>query len=196
MSNLEGLDIESFRRIPMNRSLILIPALLVIATPALGQTASDSQTLLALLAEVRQLRHDLQTTTVAAQRAQILIYRVQAQESAVRRLQERVDDSRSKLAQIRNDQKNRAATVKQLEEMRDRPGAPESERKHIEDSLAQMKASLEAQANREQEIQATLTDTEDQLRVEQAKLGRLQDELDRLDKKLEDFNRQLGSNPP
>lgn len=180
----------------MNRSLILIPALLVIATPALGQTASDSQTLQALLAEVRQLRHDLQTITVAAQRAQILIYRVQAQESAVRRLQERVDDARSKLAQIRNDQKNRAATIKQLEEMRDRPGTPEVEQKHLEDSLAQMKASLEAQANREQETQATLSDTEDQLRIEQAKLGHLQDELERLDKKLEDFNRQMGSNPP
>ena len=70
------------------------------------------------------------------------------------------------------------------------------DQKHLEDSLAQMKASLEAQANKEQETQATLTEAEDQLRVEQAKLGRLEGELDRLDKKLEDFNRQMGSNSP
>jgi chromosome segregation ATPase len=179
----------------MNRSLILILALLV-ATPALGQTASDSQTLQALLAEVRQLRHDLQTTTVAAQRAQILIYRVQAQESAVLRMQKRVDDARSTLAQIRSEQRNRAATIKQIEEMQSRPETPEVDQKHLEDSLAQMKASLEAQANKEQETQATLTEAEDQLRVEQAKLGRLQDELDRLDRKLAEFNSQVGSNPP
>lgn len=89
----------------MHRSLTLILALLLIAAAARSQTASDSQTLQALLAEVRQLRHDLRTTTVAAQRAQILIYRVQAQESIVRRLQERVDDTRSKLAQVQSEQK-------------------------------------------------------------------------------------------
>jgi chromosome segregation ATPase len=179
----------------MNRSLILILALLV-STPALGQTASDSQTLQALLAEVRQLRHDLQTTTVAAQRAQILIYRAQGQESVVLRLQERVDDARSKLAQIRSEQRNRAATIKQIEDVKSGTETPEAEQKQLEDSVAPLKARLEAEANKEQETQATLTEAEDQLRVEQAKLGRLQDELERLDKKLENFNRQMGSNPP
>jgi hypothetical protein len=78
----------------MHRPLLLIPSLLLISMPAFGQSgSSDSQTLQALLAEVRQLRHDLQTTTIGAQRAQILIYRVQAQESIVRRMQERVDDA-------------------------------------------------------------------------------------------------------
>jgi len=107
-----------------------------------------------------------------------------------------VHDARSTLAQIRSEQRNRAATIKQIEELQSRPETPEVDQKHLEDSLAQMKASLEAQANKEQETQATLTEAEDQLRVEQAKLGRLEDELDRLDKKLEDFNRQMGSNSP
>jgi hypothetical protein len=43
-------------------------------TPCFGQTTpSESQTLQALLWEVRQLRQDLQTTTIAVQRAQILL---------------------------------------------------------------------------------------------------------------------------
>lgn len=51
----------------------------------------------------------------------------------------------------------------------------------------------EMQASNEQEAQARLTESEDRLRVEQAKLGGLQDQLDRLG--LEDSTRQTGSNP-
>jgi chromosome segregation ATPase len=173
----------------MHRSCLLILSLLLISTPLFGQSASaDSQTLQALLAEVRQLRHDLQTTTLAAQRAQILIFRVQAQESIVRRTQERVDDTRSKLAQTRSEQKNRAATIKQIEEKRSRTETPASELKYLEDSLTQIRARFDADANKEQEAQATLTDAEDQLRTEQAKLGGLQDQLDRLEKTLQSSN--------
>src|SRR5260370_41897614 len=125
--NIKDLEVEFIRRHPMHRSCLLILGLSLIAAPVLGQSSStDSQTLQALLAEVRQLRHDLQTTTLAAQRAQILIFRVQAQESIVRRTQERVDDTRSKLAQTRSEQKNRAATIKQIEEKRSRTETPAS----------------------------------------------------------------------
>jgi hypothetical protein len=70
----------------MNRSSILALGFLLSSTLCFGQTTpSESQTLQALLLEVRQLRQDLQTTTVAAQRAQILLYRLQGQEAAVAR---------------------------------------------------------------------------------------------------------------
>src|SRR5258708_28378830 len=99
----------------MHRPLLLVPSLLLISMPVFGQSfSSDSQTLQSLLAEVRQLRHGLQTTTVAAQRAQILIYRVQAQESVVRRVQERVDDARSRLAPLLIELKKPLATIKQI----------------------------------------------------------------------------------
>ena len=180
----------------MHRPLLLVPSLLLISMPVFGQSvSSDSQTLQSLLAEVRQLRHDLQTTTVAAQRAQILIYRVQAQESVVRRMRDRVDDARSKLAQIRFEQESRAATIKRIEEKRSHTETPAAEQKDLEDSLSQVKARLDAGANTEQETQATLTEAEVQVRVEQAKLGELQDQLDRLDKTLENSSRQAGSNP-
>src|SRR5216683_6651678 len=188
--NIKDLEIEFIRRCLMRRPLLLIPSLLLISMSAFGQSGSnDSQTLQALLAEVRQLRHDLQTTTVAAQRAQILIYRVEAQESVVRRTQERVDDARSRLAQVRFEQNNRAATIKQFEEKKSRSETPETEQKDLEDTLSQIKARFDADANKEGEIQATITDAEDQLRLEQAKLGTLQEQLDRLDKLLETIDR-------
>ena len=58
----------------MHRSSFLAQALLVSSVGAFTQTTStDSQTLRALLTEVRGLRQDLQSTTLAAQRAQILV---------------------------------------------------------------------------------------------------------------------------
>jgi chromosome segregation ATPase len=170
----------------MKRLSFLPLTLLLVPTAAFAQTnPNDADTLRALLAEVRQLRHDLQTTTVAAQRAQVLIYRVQAQESIVRRMQERADDTRSKLTQIRSEQKSRAASIKQIEEKRSRTETPASEQKDFEDTLAQIKARFDADANTEQETQTKLIDTEQQLRMEQAKLDGLQDQLDRLEKLLE-----------
>ncbi len=180
----------------MRRPLLLVPSLLLISMPVFGQSASnDSQTLQALLAEVRQLRHDLQTTTVAAQRAQILIYRVQAQESVVRRMQDRVDDARSRLAQVRFEQNNRAVSIKQIEEKKSHSETPPTEQKDLEDTLTQIKVRFDADANKEGEIQATITDAEDRLRMEQAKLGGLQDQLDRLDKTLESAGQQSAGNP-
>jgi hypothetical protein len=54
---------------PIHRSPRLIMTLLVICTvSAFSQTTSrsDSQTLQAILAELRQIRHDLQTTSAMA----------------------------------------------------------------------------------------------------------------------------------
>jgi len=168
------------------KRLSLLPLALLLATTAFAQANSDdSDTLKSLLSEVRLLRQDLRTTTVAAQRAQILVYRAQAQESVVRRIQERVDDTRSKLAQIQTEQRNRASSLKQIEEKRSRSETTTAEQKELEGMLAQIKARFDTEANKEQETQARLIESEEQLRLEQAKLGGLQDQLDRLEKLLE-----------
>src|SRR6267154_5881915 len=104
--NIGELEIEFIGRPHMHRSCLLIPVFLLISAPVFGQsTATDSQTLQALLSEVRQLHHDLQTTTVAAQRAQILLYRLQGQEAAVVRATQKVDDARARISET---QSNRA----------------------------------------------------------------------------------------
>jgi chromosome segregation ATPase len=104
-------------------------------------------------------------------------------------MQERVDDTRSKLAQIQSEQRSRASSVKQIEEKRSRSETTTAEQKELEGVLVQIKARFDADANREQDTQAKLIEAEEQLRLEQAKLGGLQDQLDRLEKQLESLDR-------
>lgn len=173
----------------MYRPQLLTLGLLLISPAAFGQTSStDSQTLQALLAEMRQLRQELRTATVAAQRVQILLYRLQIQEGAVQRAQRRVDDARSALSQTQAEVKMMAFTIKQMEDKISNAQNP-VEKKRQEDLLPKFKAELESQQNSEQQSQARESEAEQELRAEQAKLNALQDQLDRLDKSLETTNR-------
>jgi DNA repair exonuclease SbcCD ATPase subunit len=180
----------------MRRSSLFLLGCLFIAAPAFGQTSSaDSQTLQALLAEVRQLRQDLQNITVAAQRAQILAFRLQAQQAAVTRASQRLDEARSKLEGLQAERKRDADQIKRSEEfLRENTGNP-ADRKQIEDWLPRGKADLEALANQEQEKQAKESECEEQLRAEQAKLTELQAQLDELDASLEKSRQQPSTRP-
>lgn len=176
----------------MYRSLLLL-GFLSIPLSCFGQsTPTESQTLQALLNEVRQLRQDLQTTTAAAQRAQILLYRVQAQESIVRRVQERVDNTQSKLTQTQTEEKRLATALKQYDDSSSRDENPANQ-KEIEQVIAGLKSGLEIQSANEQEEQTKLTEAQEELRIEQAKLAELEDHLELLEKALE--NRQAVNNP-
>lgn len=180
----------------MSRTILIALALPLFSVPACGQTApNDFQILQSLLTEVRQLRQDLRTTTLTAQRAQILIYRVQAQEAVVRRSKERVDENHSKLAQIRFEQKRVAARLKEVQDALERSETSSTEHKDLEQILLQRKAELEIQTNSEQETQPKVTEAEEQLSLEQARLGTLQEELDRLDKALENSSANSGIKP-
>src|SRR5258708_22013128 len=100
----------------MRRSTPLIITMLVIcAVSAFSQTAirSDSQTLQAILAELRQLRHDLQTTNAMAARAQIALYRLQREDDAVARASQRVSDVRTKVIQFEDARHHKAQDIEQ-----------------------------------------------------------------------------------
>ncbi len=173
----------------MYRPQFLVVGLLLISPAAFGQTSStDSQTLQALLAEVRQLRQELRTTAVAAQRVQIFLYRLQIQQGAVERAQRRVDEARSSLSQAQAEVKMAASSMRDTEDKITNAQNP-VERKRQEDLLAKLKAYLESQENSAQQSQTQESETEQELRTEQAKLNALQDQLDRLDKSLETSNR-------
>jgi len=147
----------------------------------------------ALLAEVHQLRQDLQTAAMGARRAQILIHRLYVQEAIVARASQRLDEAKSELAQFEARKKWEALQIKEYEDRRDRAENP-AERKQLDNLISNLKSQLEAWNPQEQEAQAKEIELQEQWRVEQAKLDQLQDELDRLDRTvMSASNRQDSS---
>ena len=169
----------------MRQACFLIVGLLFFAPASFSQTSSaDSQAVQALVVEIRQLRQDLRMTTVAAQRAQILLYRLQSQEAAVARVERRVDEARSSLTKAQSGAKQTAYEIKRMEEQaNDSQNA--AEQKRLKDMIAEFKAALEAEGSTEAELQIRVAEAEQSLKTEQAKLAALQDQLDRIDKALE-----------
>ena len=188
----------------MNRSSLFVLGLLLSSSTCFGQTTpgdSQLQALLSevrqlrqdLLSEVRQLRQDLQTTSIAAQRAQILIYRLQGQEAAVARASQRLDEARDKLARIEEQRQRVVTAIKQNEALLSNSDTPPAERKQIEDAVAQLKARLESLENQEQQPQTREIEAQQQLRTEEVRLSDLRDQLERLDKALESASRRPGT---
>jgi len=166
----------------MTRSFVLAFSLLVFSSPALGQaTPAESPTLQAMLAEIRQLRQDLQTSAIAARSAHILIYRLHVQEAAVARASQRLDEAKSSAEQLRARTKYQEIQIKQYETLKNR-AENAAQRQQFEDAIFELKAQTEALAVEEQEVHMKETELEQQSRIEQAKLDQLQDELDRLDR--------------
>ena len=179
----------------MLRSALLATILVLFSSTVSGQTAStDSQTLQALLTEVHQLRQDLQIAATAARRAQIVIYRLYAQEAAVERATHRLDDARSILDQFQDRKKWQALQIKEYEENKDRAENP-AERQHLDDTISNLKSQMEAWAPMEQEAQTKEMELAEQLRIEQAKLDQLQNELDQLDRAVMTAAFRSGSTP-
>ena len=180
----------------MNRSSLFALGLLLFSTACLGQTTSgDAQTLQTLLLEVRQLRQELQTATIATQRAQILIYRLQGEEAAVARASQRLDEAREKVQRTQDERNQVAAEIKGDEDFIGNTENSPAQRRQLEEKLPRAKARLESLQSDEQQNQSREIEAEQQLRAEEVRLSELRDQLDRLDKDLENASRREGGNP-
>lgn len=177
----------------MVRRTILALGLLLLSPRVLGQPKStESQTLEALLAEVHQLRQDLHAVATAGRRAQILIYRLYVQEAVVARAAERFDEAKSAVDQFEARKKRETLQLK-YEEGKDSARSP-AERKQLEDAISNLKSQIEAWTAEEQEAQAKKMEVAEQLRIEQAKLDQLQNELDQIDQSVRNASGPAGAN--
>jgi len=160
--------------------------LLVVSTPALGQTISkDSQTLGALLTEVRQLRQDFEATALVTHKLQILLYRLQTQDTTVARLSRRVDDAHAEVNQLKNERDKLAGEIKQDEDFVSSNLNTSGDRKAVEDALPGLKEKLASLDDQLQQAQIEESTAQDQLRSQQARLERLEADFDRLEKRVE-----------
>ncbi len=131
------------------------------------------------------MRRDLQTTTVAAQRVQIALYRLQLQDAAVARMTKLIEDAHSTLASLASDRKNVVAQIERLEEQRNRTPDARERRAIEEEALPEFKRRLEQLAKEEERWRRKATEAEGQLNLEQQKLDALHALLDQLDQALQ-----------
>lgn len=169
-------------------SLILI---FLLHAPAQSQTTStDSQTLQALLAEVRLLRRDLETSNAMVARAQIALYRLQRQDGAVLHAQQRLSDARLKFAQAQSQKDKKTIQIQSAKSATNRSEAPDAQRHFEEVVLPDLKSEFEMLRRQEQQARAQEAEAEQQVRDEQLKLDGLNDLLDRYNNALEDVGRK------
>jgi len=170
----------------MRRTWFFVFCLLFLCTSGLGQsTATESQGMQALVAEVRQLRKDLQTSNGYSLKAQILLSRLQFQEAAVARASEHLNDARGRLADTQRRRTEVAAWLKRLEESLDNSETSPADRKQAQLAIPGGKIQLENLTAEEPQRQTAEIDAEGQLRTEQAKLNDLEERVDRLEKALD-----------
>ena len=150
-----------------------------------NSAANDSQTLQALLREVRELRQDLRSATIASERAQILLTRLQSQQQTVIGAQKEVDAARGQLNEAELRRTTLENQIKYYSDQDNEDSTPDaSKRQQVEQMLTHWKLNLqEAEAQRDA-AQARETQAKQQLQLEQSKLDALQSELDQIDRAL------------
>ena len=174
----------------MRRRFALIAVILVSTAAVAQNTPSDSQTLRALLDEVRQLRKDLQTTTVAAQRMQVVLYRLQLEDMAVARANAALESTRASLTKVIEERRHFVDEIQRMEDARAHT-QDQQEIKAIEEVLPQSKRRVEQLANDEQQWQGKVNDAESAVRTEQSKVEALHATLDELDQALQNVGRRI-----
>jgi chromosome segregation ATPase len=173
----------------MYRLSFLLLVLPVVSSPAMGQTNSkDSQNLQALLTEVRQLRQDFEAMVVVTHKVQVLIYRLQTQNTTVTLLSRSVDDAHAEVNQLKNERDKLTDDIKQHEDFASSNLNASGDRKAVEDALPGLKEKLASLDDQLQQAQKEESTAQEQLQSERAKLVGLEAEFDRFEKSFEKSN--------
>ena len=174
----------------MRRAVFLVLAVLGLSATVFGQAApNDPQTLQALLTEVRGLRQELRFSLARIQTAQILLSRLQTQQTVVTHALDRLDDARSKLDVAQDRRQHEAVEFKRLEDSLSSEENP-VQQKIIQDEIVHFKSELDASTAAEQQAQTTENECEQQLRNEQDKLDAINAQLDEVLKSMGRSNEQ------
>ena len=149
--------------------------------PSLGQeNQTDSQTLRAILVEMRGLHNDVRLSETT----QILLAELEIQQTSVNRAMQRRDNIKSTVAQVQAQQKNIATQLAQFEE-RDKTSIDPTQKGQLTQMQDQLKSSLAAMKAQDQDRANDLLDAESALRKEQDSLAAIRDQLNDVVKKLQ-----------
>jgi len=157
--------------------------LLVAAGTAAAQTTNpDASTMQALLAEVRQLRHTVETKLSLGPRMQIILQRAQYQEQKVLRVQQQLDEVRKQIAAEAARQTGANERLAKIEQ--DISAESDAGRRA---QLEDMRTGLKMVVGNgpDQQLRARETELSNSLDTEQAALNELNEKLDALERQLE-----------
>jgi hypothetical protein len=162
--------------------------LMLAFTPAIFGQSSETTLTQTLVNEIHALRQDIEAITVASQRVQIALYRLQSQTALMAAAQQRLDAARIRTKDVqsaRTETENRLHTFEETVQGTQDP----VQKKAFEQELQQGKLRLEQLITEEGQRHSAEAEAESQFRAEQARLADLQALLDRLDKALDDLSR-------
>jgi chromosome segregation ATPase len=146
-----------------------------------GQTAmTDSQTLQAILVEMRGIHNDVRLS----QTTQILLTELEVQHGVVDKATDKRDTARNRVSQLQSNQKQFAAQIAQIDESLKTTIDPVLQ-KRLSDQMQNMKTTLATFKSQEDDTANAVQDAESALRKEQETLQGIQAQLDEVVKQLQ-----------
>jgi hypothetical protein len=152
--------------------------------PVVGQQAqpamTDSQTLQAILVEMRGLHNDVRLS----QTTQILLTELEVEQTSVARYMQKRDDARNRLSQMQANEKNMTQQLLRYDDPSNTTMDPQ-QRKQMAQMIENIKATMPAVKSQIQDSTNDLQDAENALRKEQDTLAGIQDQLNAVVKKMQ-----------
>jgi len=149
--------------------------------PGSGQAPqTDSQTLQAILVEMRGIHNDVRL----GQTTQILLTEMEVQRGVVDKAVEKRDGQRNRVSQLQLNEKNFAVQIEQDDENLKTTLDPVLQ-KRLADQQQNLKQNMANFKTQEQDAVGALQDSESTLRKEQETLQGIQDQLNEVVKKLQ-----------
>lgn len=153
----------------------VLAAILCLTGTAASQAQSqdtDSQTLKAILAELRAIRQDMQVTETT----QLLVAELQMQQAVVSRATESADSAREKVSNVHNAQQQLSASLERMQTRLDETTNAD-EKTALSRQIEQLKGNVDLLKNSERDSNTNLQDMQQRLRDAQDKLAGIEAEL-------------------
>jgi hypothetical protein len=163
----------------MKRIALLTNCLAITSLCGAQVNQSDSQTLQAILSELRQIRSELHNQQAQNQTLQVLLFQMQSYQSAINRDTLRTDDARSKLSEARLEERHFSTEISRDEDSL-REVQDEADKKRIETDIDSSKRALASFKTMEQDRIAVLQQAEAQLQKAEDGFESVQKELGQL----------------
>ena len=141
---------------------------------------TDSQTLQAILVEMRGIHNDVRLS----QTTQILLTELEVQHGAVDKAMEKRDNARTRVSQLQANERQFASQIAQNEENAKTTIDP-VQQKRLADLQQNLKSNVENFKGQEQDAASVLQDAENALRKEQDTLRGIQEQLDAVVRQLQ-----------